>query len=103
MKKKIIATVIGLLLIVAMVVTYTMLKPEDSGLQKIRVSEVTHSAFYASLYVAIEDGYFEEEGLEIELILTPGADKVVETVLRGYEEVGCAGEESAIYIYSGEE
>ena len=44
LKKKIIATVIGLILIVAMVVTYTMLKPEDSGLQKIRLSEVTHSA-----------------------------------------------------------
>ena len=103
LKKKIIATVIGLLLIVAMVVTYTMLKPEDSGLQKIRVSEVTHSAFYAPLYVAIEDGYFEEEGLEIELLLTPGADKVAAAVLSGDVEIGFAGPESAIYVYEGGE
>ena len=103
MKKKIIATVIGLILIVAMVVTYTMLKPEDSGLQKIRLSEVTHSAFYAPLYVAIEDDYFEEEGLEIELLLTSGADKVAAAVLSGDVEIGFAGPESAIYVYEGGE
>ena len=48
---------------------------------KIRVAEVTHSVFYTPFYVALENGYFKEEGLNIELILTPGADKVTAAVL----------------------
>ncbi len=104
MKKKLIATIIGIILIVAMVVTYTMLNKEaETGLTKLRLAEVTHSAFYAPLYVAIEQEYFKEEGLDIELLLTPGADKVAAAVLSGDVEVGFAGPESAIYIYEGKE
>ncbi len=103
-KKKIVATIIGIILIVAMVITYTILKPKnETGLTKIKVAEVTHSAFYTPLYVAIENGYFKEEGLEIELLLTPGADKVAAAVLSSDVEVGFAGEESAIYVYEGKE
>ncbi len=104
MKKKIIITVIGLIFIVGLFVVYSIFKKEeDTTLTKIRLAEVTHSAFYAPMYVAIEEGYMAEEGIEIELLLTPGADKVAAAVLSGDVEVGFAGEESAIYIYAGEE
>ncbi|MBQ6841443.1 MAG: ABC transporter substrate-binding protein [Bacilli bacterium] len=72
---------------------------QTSTLEKITIGEVTHSVFYAPMYVAIENGYFEEEGIDIELVLTSGADKVSAAVLSGDVEVGFAGAESAIYIY----
>ena len=78
-------------------------KKEDSSLTKVRLAEVTHSSFYAPLYVAIENGYFEEEGIDLELILTPGADKVSAAVLSNDVEIGFAGAESAIYVYNQEE
>ena len=52
-------------------------------LEKIRVAEVAHTVFYAPQYAAISQGFFEEEGLDVELILTPGADKVTAAVLSG--------------------
>lgn len=76
---------------------------EKINLTKIRIAEVTHSSFYTPLYVAIENGYFKNEGLEIELILTPGADKVSAAVLSNDVEIGFAGAESAIYIYNENE
>ena len=79
-------------------------KKEDKNLDKLRLAEVTHSMFYAPLYVAIENGYFEEEGIDLELILTSGADKVSAAVLSGDVQIGFAGPESAIYVYeNGEE
>ena len=72
--------------------------------ERIKVAEVTHSIFYAPLYVAIENGYFEEEDIDLELILTSGADKVSAAVLSGDVNIGFAGPESAIYVYhNGEE
>ncbi len=105
MKKKVIATILGIFIIVAMVVTYQMFnnKETNNTTTKIRLAEVTHSAFYAPLYVAIENGYMKEEGIEIELLLTPGADKVAAAVLSGDVEIGFAGPESAIYVYAGNE
>ena len=79
-------------------------KKDDKNLDKVRLAEVTHSMFYAPLYVAIENGYFEEEGIDLELILTSGADKVSSAVLSGDVQIGFAGPESAIYVYeNGEE
>ena len=79
-------------------------KKEDKNLEKVRLAEVTHSMFYAPLYVAIENGYFEEEGIDLELMLTSGADKVSAAVLSGDVQIGFAGPESAIYVYeNGEE
>lgn len=104
MKKKVIATIIGLVLVVGMVITFTLFHKESkTDLTRIRLAEVTHSAFYAPLYVAIENGYMKEEGIDIELLLTPGADKVAAAVLSGDVEVGFAGPESAIYVYEGKE
>lgn len=76
---------------------------KENDLEKIRLAEVTHSSFYTPLYVAIEKGYFKEEGLEVELVLTPGADKVSSAVLSGDVQIGLAGAESAIYVYEQKE
>ena len=67
---------------------------------KIVLSEVTHSVFYAPQYVAIANGYFAEENLEIELTTGQGADKVMTAVLAGQSDIGFAGPEAAIYVYN---
>jgi len=76
---------------------------KKDNLEHIKVAEVTHSVFYAPLYVAIEKGYFQDYGLDIELILTPGADKVSAAVLSDDVEIGFCGPESSIYVYNGKE
>lgn len=65
---------------------------------KVRLSEVTHSVFYAPLYVALDQGFFAEEGLDVELTNGGGADKVMTAVLSGQADVGLAGPEACIYV-----
>ncbi|MDI9514649.1 MAG: ABC transporter substrate-binding protein [Clostridiaceae bacterium] len=67
---------------------------------KITLSEVTHSVFYAPQYVAINKGFFAEEGLEVELSNGQGADKVMTAVLSGQVDIGFAGPEASIYVYN---
>lgn len=94
----------GLLLVILAVVLFSLRnKKEDNDLTKVRVAEVTHSMFYAPWYVAQELGYFKEEGLDIEVILTPGADKVSAAVLSNDVEIGFCGPESSIYVYKENE
>jgi len=69
-------------------------------MDKITVAEVTHSAFYAPWYVAIENGYFEENNIDVEVVLTSGANNVVAAVLSGDVEIGLCGPEATIYIYN---
>lgn len=76
---------------------------KKDNLTKIKLAEVTHSMFYAPLYVSIENGYFKEESLDIDLILTSGADKVSAAVLSNTVDIGFAGPESAIYVYKNGE
>ncbi|MDA8228282.1 MAG: ABC transporter substrate-binding protein [Desulfitobacterium hafniense] len=76
--------------------TQTTTKP----LEKIQLSEVTHSIFYAPQYVALSQGFFEEEGLEIELSNGQGADKVMTAVLTGQADIGFAGPEASVYVYN---
>lgn len=78
-------------------------RDKTNDLEKVRVAEVTHSIFYTPLYVAIENGYFKDNGIQVELILTSGADKVSAAVLSNTVEVGFAGPESAIYVYENGE
>lgn len=69
---------------------------------KLTVAEVTHSIFYAPWYVALEKGYFKDENLDIEVILTPGADKVGSAVLSGDAQIGLSGLEATMYVYNNE-
>ena len=73
---------------------------ETEGLDTVRVCEVTHSIFYAPQYAAIALGFFEEEGIAIELSNGQGADAVMAAVLSGNMDVGFAGPEAAIYVYN---
>lgn len=67
---------------------------------KITLNEVAHSIFYAPLYVAIEEGYFEKEGLDVTLVTGFGADKTMTAVLSGEAEIGFMGSETTIYTYN---
>lgn len=68
-------------------------------LQRVTLNEVAHSIFYAPQYVAIEEGYFVEEGIKLELVTGFGADKVMASVLSGESDIGFMGSESSIYAY----
>lgn len=72
----------------------------ETKLTKVRLNEVAHSIFYAPMYAAIEEGYFEEEGIELELTCGFGADKVMTAVLSGEADIGFMGSESSIYTYN---
>lgn len=76
------------------------LNNKKSNLTKVKVAEVTHSVFYAPQYVAHSLGYFEEEGLDVEILLVPGADKVTAAVLSGDVQIGFCGSEATIYVYN---
>ena len=94
--------VFSLILIILFIIGGFLLSKKDTN--KIKVAEVAHSVFYAPQYVAHSLGYFEEEGLDVEIILTSGADKVTAAVLSGDVEIGFCGSEATIYVYNqGEE
>lgn len=102
MRKKII-TILGILIIFALACAVLFNFNSSSNNKKIRVAEVTHSVFYAPQYAAISEGFFEEFGLEVDLILASGADKVTAAVLSGDVEIGFSGSEATIYVYNGGE
>lgn len=100
-KKRIILIVIVLVLAIAIGIFTTMKKTnEKENLQTINVSEVTRSVFYAPQYVAINNGYFKENGLDIQLSTGQGADAVMTSVLANQVEIGFAGPEASIYVYN---
>lgn len=73
----------------------------EGGRTKVVLNEVAHSIFYAPLYVAIEEGYFAEEGIELELVTGFGADKTMTAVLTDEADIGFMGSESTVYTYAG--
>ena len=101
--KKIFYTFLVILLLVLCLIFFLPKKEKNNNMNSIKIAEVTHSVFYSPLYVAIEEGYFNEENIDIKLILTPGADKVSAAVLSGDVQIGFAGAESAIYVYEKNE
>ena len=102
MKKKIFIGIIAVIVIASLIFGITMFyrKDDSSGIKVIKVSEVTRSVFYAPQYVAINNGYFEENGIKIELTTGQGADAVMTSVLSGQVDIGFAGPEASIYVYN---
>lgn len=72
----------------------------QKGVERVRLCEVTHSIFYAPQYVALAQGFFLDEGLEVELSNGQGADAVMAAVLSGNIDIGFAGPEASIYVYN---
>ena len=77
-------------------------KKHSSGeaLSKVTLNEVAHSIFYAPQYVAIQEGYFAEEGIDLNLVTGFGADKTMTAVLSGEADIGFMGAEATIYAYA---
>lgn len=116
MKKRILASLLSAVLAVGLL-TACSGESEDSGktaqdgsgsavqkeeeeLTKVTLNEVAHSIFYAPMYVAIEEGYFEEEGIELDLVCGFGADKTMTAVISGEADIGFMGSEASIYTYN---
>ncbi len=75
-------------------------EPEEKALTKVTLNEVAHSIFYAPMYVAIEEGYFEDEGIDLDLVCGFGADKTMTAVISGEADIGFMGSEASIYTYA---
>ena len=102
MKKRIIIIVAVLVVvaIVAGIVTNNKQNEQNQNMKTIKVNEVTRSVFYAPQYVAINNGYFKEKGINIELTTGQGADAVMTAVLANQCDIGFAGPEASIYVYN---
>ena len=100
MKKKVITIVSLVIVFLIVCATLFNFNTKKSDLKKVKVAEVAHSIFYAPQYVALHNGYFEENGLDVELILANGADKVTAAVLSGDVDIGFSGSEATIYVYN---
>lgn len=102
MKKKWIAfftAVIVTAIVVPTTITAAEKNPQKQEPEKVTLNEVAHSIFYAPQYVAIEAGYFEEEGIDLTLVNGFGADKVMTAVLSGEADIGFMGAEASVYAY----
>lgn len=80
--------------------TETAEKEEEPELTKITLNEVAHSIFYAPMYIAIEEDYFTDEGIELDLVCGFGADKTMTAVISGEADIGFMGSEASIYTYN---
>lgn len=98
MKKKFIAAALAAVLAVS-ALPAAVSAEEKEELTEVTLNEVAHSIFYAPQYVAIEEGYFEEEGLKIDLVNGFGADKVMTAVISGEADIGFMGAEASVYAY----
>lgn len=95
--KRLSAVICTLVLIVC---SLSACKKEQANLTTVTLNEVAHSIFYAPQYVAIELGYFEEEGIQLELVTGFGADKTMSALVAGEADIGFMGSESSIYLYN---
>ncbi|WP_432663870.1 ABC transporter substrate-binding protein [Wukongibacter baidiensis] len=91
---------ISLLLSIVLVVSIALAGCGEKELTKVTVAEVTHSVFYAPQYVALTEGFFEEEGLDVEFMNTKGADKTMTALLSDQADIGFMGPEASVYVYN---
>ncbi len=94
---------ISFLIFIFIIALFVLFNKNNTNTTKVKLAEVAHSIFYAPQYVSIHNGYFKEVGIDIELILTPGADKVTASLLSGDADIGFSGSEATIYIFNGGE
>lgn len=103
MKKKIIISIL-ILIIIVIIIGVIIIKKQNNNTNGenivIKMNEVTRSVFYAPQYVAINNGYFKDYGIDIELMTGQGADAVMTSVLSGEAQIGFAGPEASIYVYN---
>ncbi len=92
--------IVALMMLVFILITGLSGCKKESNLIKVQLNEVAHSMFYAPQYVAIELGYFKDEGLDVKLVNGLGADKTMTAVLSGDADVGFMGAEASIYVYN---
>lgn len=95
MKKRSIGVLCSLMFLITAVIGCG--RDHETGLQKVTLNEVAHSIFYAPQYVAMEQGYFEQEGIELELVTGFGADKTMTAVISGDAQIGFMGAEASVY------
>lgn len=97
--KKIFYILITLIIIISLIL---IIKPKENNenITTIKVAEVTHSAFYTPFYVAIKNNYFKDNNINIDLILTSGANNVIAAVLSKDVDIGLCGPEATIYVYN---
>ncbi len=102
MKNRIILVLLVIVLIAGIISIVMINKNKDTQTSEtlIKVNEVTRSVFYAPQYAAINNGYFKENGIEVELSTGQGADAVMTAVLAGQCDIGFAGPEASIYVYN---
>ena len=104
MSKRTIAYIAVILVILVIAVSIFIVRKQSENnteqLKTIKVNEVTRSVFYAPQYAAINNGYFREKGMEIELSTGQGADAVMTAVLSNQCDIGFAGPEASIYVYN---
>lgn len=101
--KKLIISLVVILIIIGLLFGISYIKnhsSKSSDLQTVNLSEVTRSIFYAPQYIALSQGFFEEEGLDINLTTAQGADAVMTSVLSNQSDIGFAGPEASIYVYN---
>ncbi|NLJ78604.1 MAG: ABC transporter substrate-binding protein [Tissierellia bacterium] len=91
--------VIPLMLILTLIISIGLTGCQKNDLERVRLVEVTHSLFYTPQYVALTQGFFEEEGLDVEIRDGKGADKVMAALLSGEADVGFMGLEASVYVY----
>ena len=93
-------------LLIALVLTFVSFAvvgcAKTDNVDTIKVNEVTHSIFYAPFYVAINNGYFTDENIEIELTNGGGADASMSAILSGDADIGLMGPEASIYVIQGD-
>lgn len=99
--KRVSACMLGMMLAVTALTGCTKSGAAEENRTKVVLNEVAHSIFYAPMYVAIEEGYFAEEGIELTLVTGFGADKTMTAVLTGEADIGFMGCETSVYTYAG--
>ena len=103
MKKTVISIIAIILVIIIAFGIFRFVTGKEKNtvtLKTIQLNEVTRSVFYAPQYAAISKGFFEEEGLKLEITTGQGADKVMTSILAGQSDIGLCGPEASIYVYN---